>query len=125
LSITAHALTFHSADCAIDSAMNNRAPLIVVILLLLLPLVYLGCYLALVVPQGTMIVTTRVIRGNLIRTGAIESYLAGGRGAEVFFWPVEQIDRKLRPVMWKRFVIRTWNDDDTDLFIQEPSGQGG
>ena len=54
----------------------------IVALILLLPLVYVGSYLAMVVP------------------GAAMPYVGGSEAAQRFFWPLEQIDRKLRPSAW-------------------------
>ncbi len=70
--------------------MANRAPLIVAIVLLLLPVLYVGSYLALVTPGprfgwGSAVYPIyRVADGFCIR----------------FFWPLEQIDRTVRPGAW-------------------------
>jgi len=61
---------------------RSRAPLIAAIVLLLLPILYGGSYLALVVP------------------GAAMPY-RGVEPARSFFWPLEQIDRKVRPAEWE------------------------
>ena len=71
--------------------MKSRAPLIVAIVLLLLPVLYLGSYLALVVPGprfgwGSAVYPTyRVTDGFCTR----------------FYWPLEMIDRKVRPEAWE------------------------
>ncbi|WP_425615451.1 hypothetical protein NA78x_005371 [Anatilimnocola sp. NA78] len=73
--------------------MTNRAPLIVAILVLLVPLLYVGSYLALVVPGQEYTGGS----GAVYRTSY---YRYGGRWAERIFWPLEQIDRKVRPGAW-------------------------
>ena len=76
---------------------ESRAPLIIAIVLLLLPVLYVGSYLVLVVPPE-----------QLRNTRRIQTYLFGpyyrfgGQWSERFFWPLEQIDRKLRPGAWTR-----------------------
>lgn len=81
----------------------NRAPLIVVIVLLLLPVLYLVSYLALVVPRGTK--ATYPIRDPSrpgIRAFHYPThYRRGHHVSEWFFWPLEQIDRKVRPNAWE------------------------
>ena len=71
---------------------QSRAPLIVAIVLLLLPVVYVGSYLALVKPY-----TGAYLDGFPLAP----SYRWGGYLAARFFWPLEQIDRKLRPHTWE------------------------
>jgi hypothetical protein len=56
--------------------------------LLLLPAIYIGCYLALVDPPSK--------RGIF----SPKPYRYGGQIAAVAFWPLEQADRKLRPEKW-------------------------
>jgi hypothetical protein len=68
---------------------DSRAPLIVAIVLLLLPVLYVGSYFALVVPPG---------KSGLI--GRYGQYRVGGLLAEFFFYPLEQIDHKVRPKTW-------------------------
>ncbi|QDU27650.1 hypothetical protein ETAA8_27390 [Anatilimnocola aggregata] len=78
---------------------TSRAPLITAIVLLLLPLLYVGSYLALVVPQGRMVFkATEYFPGH--------EYLCRYRiDSDVIlpalFWPLEQIDRKVRPEAWE------------------------
>ncbi|WP_425618350.1 hypothetical protein NA78x_002055 [Anatilimnocola sp. NA78] len=76
--------------------MTNRAPLIVAIVLLLLPVLYVGSYLALVAPEGVPLI--------------LDGKNFGGHGgsyrynpdllSEKAFYPLEQIDRKVRPGAW-------------------------
>jgi len=81
------------------SKRSSAAPLIVAIVLLLLPVLYVGSYLALVDPRGFYIPPSGL---------AVEftHYRFGGDLADVFFWPLEQIDRRLRPVAWRS----AWED---------------
>jgi hypothetical protein len=80
---------------------NTRGPLVVAIVLLLLPMLYLASYLLLVQPGGTLTWTTQVTHtNNIIQTGSKTHYLRGGRVSEVVFLPLEQIDRKVRPLAW-------------------------
>ncbi len=78
---------------------KSRGPLFLAIALLLLPTLYLGSYFALVVPRG--------IPKQL---DSIDPYSykdllwSHNRVAndflEIVFWPLERIDRKLRPDAW-------------------------
>ena len=61
---------------------ESRAPLIV---LLLLPVVYVGSYLVMVEHGSALPYRSEVERS--------------------FFWPLEQVDRKLRPLTWGKI---TW-----------------
>lgn len=76
----------------------NRTPLIVAIVLLLLPVLYVGSYFALVTPfRGPVIRRTlscgfspgSSIRGNY-RTGDLS----------MVYWPLERLDYRLRPQTW-------------------------
>jgi hypothetical protein len=58
---------------------------VAIAIVLLLPLLYVGSYLALVVPGG--------FTNN-------SNYRWGGMVADYFFWPLEQIDRSVRPKAW-------------------------
>jgi hypothetical protein len=68
--------------------VTNRAPLIIAIVLLLLPVVYVGSYLALVKPPGPFPSDNRT------------SYRVDSRWLVTVFWPLEQIDRKMRTGAW-------------------------
>ena len=81
--------------------MTNRAPLIVAIALLLLPLLYVGSYLALVEPSGPTHWDDG--KGNRLpfeffHYGDSEQF---NWWAGRVFWPLEQVDRKLRPGAWE------------------------
>jgi hypothetical protein len=81
-----------------DKQTQSRAPLIVAIVLLLLPVLYVGSYLALVQPRGRMYVEDPGLRSvPLYRS----NYRIGVEVPRVIFWPLERIDRKLRPGAWE------------------------
>jgi hypothetical protein len=63
-----------------DKNRRSAGPLIIAIVLLLLPMLYVGSYLAL---------------------KQVEYYCWGGDWASRLYWPLEQIDRKMRPEAWK------------------------
>jgi hypothetical protein len=79
--------------------MNNRAPLMVAIVLLLLPVLYVGSYLVLVRPAG---ISDSVFQDGIYWTDltSIRYYAVVGNSGQRLFWPLEQIDRKLRPNAW-------------------------
>ena len=72
--------------------MQNRAPLIVAIVLLSIPVLYVGSYLALVTPDGGG-------GGNDVQ-GLWFYRLNTHSWAGKVFWPLEQLDRKIRPKAW-------------------------
>jgi hypothetical protein len=76
--------------------MTNRAPLIVAIVLLLLPVMYVGSYLALVWPDAERYEQA----GGIIPLVPCYRYGCDGWGWEVY-WPLERIDRAIRPEAWR------------------------
>lgn len=70
-----------------------RAPLILAILVLLLPVLYVGAYFALVKPMG------QNWEDPFYDAGL--DYRWGGKTAAAIFWPIEQADRQLRPGYWE------------------------
>lgn len=64
----------------------TRPALIVAIVLLILPVLYAGSYLALVRPEGSVLF--------------VYPYQYGEAWSARIFWPLEQIDRKVRPGAW-------------------------
>jgi hypothetical protein len=80
---------------------ESRAPLIIGIgiVLLLLPVLYVGSYLAIVVPGGRWVEDRTDVSG--IRE---QKYRFGDKIAEAVFWPLEQIDRKMRPDAWESSI---------------------
>ena len=79
----------------------NRGPLIFAIVLLLLPVLYVGSYLVLVRPPQLLLAPAypKTIAVYLAQ------YRLGGEFAKRFFWPLEQIDRKVRPGAWQPFYL--------------------
>ncbi|QDU30820.1 hypothetical protein ETAA8_59690 [Anatilimnocola aggregata] len=74
--------------------MTNRAPLIVAIVLLILPVLYVGSYLALVLPDGE-----RFELANSLQY--LPTYRFGTASwAWRVYWPLERIDRRVRPEAW-------------------------
>jgi len=80
---------------------RSAAPILAAVLLLL-PVLYVGSYLALVTP-GKVRFTKAVNVGASTYQGGVfyETYRYGGTWAERVFWPLEQIDRKVRPEAWE------------------------
>jgi hypothetical protein len=89
------------------AGMTNRAPLITAIVLLLLPALYVGSYLALVVPKGATYEFVPMDPKLLVGVSEVGftlrkiHYRTGSGLAERLYWPLEQIDRKLRPGAWE------------------------
>jgi hypothetical protein len=75
----------------------NLTPLVSAILLLLLPVLYVSSYLVLVVRRPIVAVSL-----TYPTQYSADYYRVGGDYAEVFYWPLEQVDRKLRPNGWDR-----------------------
>lgn len=84
---------------------TSRAPLIVAIVLLLLPVLYVGSFYALVMPQGRPVLVPEgspkpVVHG-MIQLWQLSHYRFGHVIPSRVYWPLEQIDRKLRPRAWE------------------------
>jgi hypothetical protein len=73
---------------------ESRAPLIVAIVLLLVPVLYVGSYLLLVWPDQERLDWADSRSDFPTYRYGTESW--AGR----LFWPLEQIDRKVRPGAW-------------------------
>lgn len=73
--------------------MTNRASLVTAIVLLFLPVLYVGSYVALATP--------RVHYSCRAPDIVIADYRTGGDIAVKLFWPLERIDRKVRPEVWR------------------------
>ena len=71
----------------------NRIPLILAIALLLLPVLYVGSYLALLTPLRC------AVFGQVGKID-FDNYRICPRECSYIFWPLEQIDRKVRPAKW-------------------------
>lgn len=96
---------------------ESRAPLIIAIVLLLLPVLYVGSYLALVKPgyqtfqhgtghsssdsDETVIHSEAEYIDTTYPTYRLQSEWIGR-----IFWPLQQIDRKVRPDAWGPKTLR-------------------
>ena len=87
---------------------TSRAPLNTAIVLLFLPVLYVGSYYVLVVPDGSW-------RAIISSTYPTPRYRIGGVWSERIFWPLEQLDRWVRPGAWHH----PW--DQPDLRSGPPS----
>jgi hypothetical protein len=77
---------------------RSSAPIFVVSLLLLLLLAtYVSSYLVLAVPAK--VVVWKSPSSPNYRVGHYR--YGSGYGAEKFYWPLEQLDRQVRPAAWK------------------------
>lgn len=85
---------------------------IAVAALLLLPVIYVGSYLALVspfrqiAPYGTVVTE----EGKTTTLMMDIHYRVGGRWANALFWPLEQIDRRMRPHAWDGSALQLPNN---------------
>ncbi|QDU27628.1 hypothetical protein ETAA8_27160 [Anatilimnocola aggregata] len=79
---------------------NTRlaAPIFVALAMILIPIVYVGSYLAIVDPNPSGVPCWGTGSGH---------YGYRGIWVDRAFWPLEQIDRKVRP--------GAWNPPETDL----------
>lgn len=77
--------------------MKKHAPLIVAIVLLLLPVLYVGSYLALVQPYSRLVVNPAA--------GEQHYRMNSWRILPTLFWPLEQMDRKVRPEIWDENLL--------------------
>jgi hypothetical protein len=84
--------------------MKRHAAPIIAAILLLLPVLYVGSYLALVVPGGYAMPDSR--RPGVYNVWVYYRWLPPRGGAA--FWPLEQIDRKVRPRAWGREAKMRW-----------------
>ena len=76
--------------------MKRHAAPIIAAILLLLPVLYVGSYLALV--AGPRFTSTVLPSGQ--RETRITNYRIGDGRCDWLFWPVEETDRQLRPAAW-------------------------
>ncbi|WP_254509359.1 hypothetical protein [Anatilimnocola floriformis] len=75
---------------------ESRAPVIVAILLLLLPVLYVGSYAVLVTPGRQV---HRQVSPNRTETIGY-TYRINSWWPSNIYWPLELIDRQLRPGLW-------------------------
>ena len=74
--------------------MKKHAAPIIVIVLLLLPVLYVGSYLALVTPGEFQ----RLSDGSYYWP---RHYRMGNSWAGYVFFPLENVDRRIRPTVWE------------------------
>ena len=88
-----------------DRRTDSRAPLIIAIVVLVLPFTYIGSYFALVMPGGRAIpITGTSANGSVVYDDWLlpdEHYRCAEQSCGVVFWPLEQIDRRVRPQAWR------------------------
>ncbi len=78
---------------------KNFAPFIVALAILVVPpVLYVGSYLALVTPGGVRIQEP----AGYVR---VTSYRIDNRLLGQAFWPLEKIDRKVRPGEWRKQLV--------------------
>jgi hypothetical protein len=80
-----------------DHSRSGAGPLVLAIGLLLLPLLYVGSYLSLVQPTGRRIYDRSGMR--------VASYRIDNPMPGKIYWPLERIDRKVRPKDWSQQKI--------------------
>jgi hypothetical protein len=87
-----------SSDSICTNLMNDQratvVPLAIVGLLLLMPALYVGSYLALVVRAPSM------LRNTDNKFEYVEGYRLGDDAARAFYRPLNGADRHLRPSYW-------------------------
>ena len=70
---------------------NQKAPILAAVILLL-PILYIGSYFAIVLPNPL----------EKALADVSGTYRFGGQFAEAFYWPVQRVDQELRPHTWRR-----------------------
>jgi len=89
--------------------LESRTPLTATVVLLLLLLLYVGSYLAMVLPDGRT-----VMRSNFVDPETLEgdfswsNYRFGYPLSDRIFWPLELLDRRVRPGTWG--IAPNWQD---------------
>lgn len=87
-----------------NDARSSAAPFLTALaLLLLVSVLYAVSYLVLVVPRGDSVIVNR--QGRPLAVITEDHYCVGGDVARTAFWPLEQIDRRLRPGAWKQLIV--------------------
>ena len=82
---------------------RHAAPIIAVLLVAILPInAYVAAYLAFVEPGLTEVVLHREVLpdGRISQTNIESHYKGYAHHVSWMFWPLEQIDRKIRPDDW-------------------------
>ena len=86
--------------------MKNSGPLFAALVLLLCVPVYFVSYLALVVPAGVEI----SLPAPAPPVWKINHYRLAPDQAAVVYWPLEQVDRRIRPAAWEVVQVSEWID---------------
>lgn len=95
---------FRSSISAIPP-MPNRVPLILAIVLLCLPLLYVASYLGLVTPTGTLVPDPVQPAPEFGEMSQRKPYRIFSAACEQIFWPLERMDRTLRPAAWEHWLV--------------------
>jgi hypothetical protein len=81
---------------------RNNVPLALLAVVLVLLLFYVGSYSALVQPRGVVVQRPwQEENGEVVLGNWYYHYQYGEHWAERFYWPLEQIDRQVRPEKWR------------------------
>lgn len=85
--------------------MRTRYAPLALAVALLLSFIYLGTYLALVVPEGILHPRFREKSSININefaevSASMQYYRFGGNQPRKLFWPLEWVDRRIRPGSW-------------------------
>jgi hypothetical protein len=79
---------------SMEEKRSGTAPLVLaVLLLLLLPVLYVGSYLALVLPDAALAWSPEGYH--------YEHYRVADPIARIVYWPLECVDRRVRPNAWR------------------------
>lgn len=84
---------------------DSRAPLLIVVMVLLLPVIYLASYLSLSAPAigGHTIIGGLNHKETYLHMCA--DYRWGGETTVRIYWPLEQLDRLVRPGAWEQKIV--------------------
>lgn len=96
---------------------ETRAPIVVAAVLLLLPALYVGSYFALVVPGGIEVAypSNNPHEQHLIR---VENYRIADAKMRTVFWPLEQVDRKIRPGPWQSSALEQMKQLESQIKVR-------
>jgi hypothetical protein len=98
----AHSVDYNSRMDPKRVPCPTRSTLIIATPMLLLLAIYVSSYVALVDPQGLQCRSKTVKAGDFyFQSWVASSYRCGGQHSERVFWPLEQLDRRIRPKKWE------------------------
>ncbi|WP_254512825.1 hypothetical protein [Anatilimnocola floriformis] len=75
---------------------ESRAPLVIAVVLLLLPVLYVGSYCVALRSSSQMV----GLNALLPKGASPDYYRFGGVWSKRVYWPLEWVDRRLRPKAW-------------------------